>query len=99
MDDVVKACLMAALKENVSGQIFNIASGKPVTNEDVIAIISGIIGKKTEVKIGAFSPREWDKADWYADISKAQRQLGWQPDTSLEHGLQKCVTSYIENEL
>lgn len=97
VDDVVKACLMAALKENVSGQIFNIASGKPVTNEDVIAMICGIIGKPTEVKIGAFSPREWDKADWYADIAKAQRQLGWQPDTSLEHGLQKCVTSYIED--
>ena len=65
---------------------------------NINAMISSIIGKPTEVKIGAFSPREWDKADWYADISKAQRQLGWQPDTSLEHGLQKCVTPYIENK-
>lgn len=98
VNDVVKACLMAALKDNVSGQIFNIASGKPVTNEAVIAMISDLMGKQTELKTGAFSAREWDKADWYADISKAHQQLGWQPGTSLKDGLQKCITSYIENE-
>lgn len=95
--DVVKACLVAALKDNISGQIFNVASGQPVANEDVVAMISDIMGKQTEVRIGAFTAREWDKADWYADISRAQNELGWQPDTSLKQGLQKCVAAYLEN--
>lgn len=98
VSDVVKACLLAATKKEASGQIFNIASGEPVANEDVIALIGSITGKQTEVKVGAFPPREWDKAEWYADISKAQKQLGWRPDSSLEHGLQQCVAWYLENE-
>lgn len=96
--DVIKACLMAAAKTGLSGQLFNIASGKPVSNEAIVALISNITGKQIAIKTGEFMPREWDKANWYADISKAQKQLGWRPDTSLEQGLQKCVTWYLENE-
>lgn len=96
--DVVKACLLVAAKDNLSGQIFNIASGNPVSNEKVIALISAITNKRTEITTGAFAPREWDKADWFADISKAREQLGWQPDTNLQDGLQQCVTWYLENE-
>ena len=82
--DVVKACLSAAAKDNLSGQIFNIASGSPVSNERVIALISAITNKRTQVTTGAFAPREWDKTDWFADISKAREQLGWQPETNLQ---------------
>ncbi|MGB5291213.1 MAG: NAD-dependent epimerase/dehydratase family protein, partial [Lysobacterales bacterium] len=96
--DVVKACLSAAAKDNLSGQIFNIASGSPVSNERVIALISAITNKRTQVTTGAFAPREWDKTDWFADISKAREQLGWQPETNLQDGLQRCVTWFLENE-
>lgn len=96
--DVVKACLLAAAKEGMSGQIFNIASGEPVTNEHVVALIGAIIGKRTEIIAGAFSPREWDKANWYADISRARKELDWRPDTSLQLGLEKCIAWALENE-
>lgn len=97
VDDVVNACLLAAAKETDSGEIFNIASAEPVSNEKVVALIGSITGKRTEITTGAFPPREWDKAEWYADISKAQEQLSWQPGTRLEDGLQQCVTWYLKN--
>jgi nucleoside-diphosphate-sugar epimerase len=31
--------------------------------------------------------RAWDHADWYADASKAQRELGWSASVSLRDGL------------
>ena len=97
VSDVVKACLLAAA-QGVSGQIFNIGSGTPVTNEQVVAQIGRISGKQVEVKTGAFPAREWDRTDWYADISKAKSQLGWQADTSLEDGLRQCIAWHLDHE-
>lgn len=96
--DVVKACLVAAAAQGVSGQIVNIASGVPVTNEQVVALIGRITGKQTKVETGAFPAREWDKGDWYADISKAKSLLGWQAETSLEDGLRQCLAWHLDHE-
>jgi len=98
IDDVVKACLTAAAGDGLAGQVINIASGHPVTNEHVVALLGTIMGKHSEILSGAFAPREWDKANWHADISLAREKLGWQPDTNLEDGLEKCVAWQLENE-
>ena len=34
----------------------------------------------------------------WADIEKAKNLLGWQPKVSLDEGLDKCVSWYMQNQ-
>lgn len=94
VDDVVEACLMAALNEELTSQIFNIASGKQTANEEVVEMIGSIIGKRAQIAPNQFPARQWDKSSWCGDISLAFEQFGWQPKISLEKGLQTVVSGF-----
>ena len=88
--DICNAYQMAInkQKELETGSIFNIASDKQSTLEDVVYIMREIDPKfKFE-----WSPnkehREADYAlNWHADITKAKRQLGWKPKYNLKTGM------------
>lgn len=95
--DVVRACIMAAAASGQTGQIFNIGAGAPVTNEHVIEVLKNVIGKQTEIKVGAFFPRQWDKQNWHADISRSKKELNWHPLTNLKQGLEKCVDWHLKH--
>lgn len=87
--DVVQANLLAAQAANVAGQVFNIACGRSHTVLDVGETIVRIMGRDpgrrhTEARRG-------DVRHTRADISRAQRSLGYQPGTNLEDGLRRAV--------
>lgn len=88
--DVIKACLMAA-HAHVYGDIFNIACGQKRTNEEIVSTISNIMGKKPVIEVGTFARRDWDRDDWYADVSKANHVLGWKSAMSLKQGLTETI--------
>jgi nucleoside-diphosphate-sugar epimerase len=39
-----------------------------------------------------------DLMETWADISKAKNLLGWQPQVSLDEGLEKSVRWYMDNQ-
>jgi len=87
--DVVQANLLAAQAAKVAGQVFNIACGRSHTVLDVGETIVRIMGRDpgrrhTEARRG-------DVRHTRADISRAQRSLGYQPGTNLEDGLRRAV--------
>ena len=54
---------------------YNLGTGKPTSNREVIRAVEKITGKKVNVKE---SPRRpGDPPALYADSTKAQRELGW----------------------
>jgi len=76
--DVVRANLMAA-ESNVGGEVINIAAGKPQS----INYLAELIGGSVE-----FIPKRPGEPDsTHADISKAQKLLGWKPSVSFEDGV------------
>jgi nucleoside-diphosphate-sugar epimerase len=87
--NVVDATLRAGETEGASGEIFNIAAGAPATLNDVADMIGAILGKPVEKK--HLPPRAGDIRDSWADLSKAERLLGYRPTIALEDGLRKTI--------
>jgi len=75
----IKAC-----KENVSGEIINIASGASITINQLLKKINNILGKDIKAEYG--KPRKGDVKHSLADISKQRELLKIKPndfDTNL----------------
>lgn len=90
IDDVVNACLLATRSCNY-GDIFNIASGCKISNEAIVNTIASILGRTPSIQSGAFAKREWDRDDWFANVDKARKFLGWKATMDLREGLSKTI--------
>jgi len=94
--NVVEANLLAAQAPAASGKIFNIANGKSISINELIAILKQLTGR-TEVETQYEEPRIGDVRDSLADLSAASSGLGYQPRVGLEEGLRLtldwCKTS------
>jgi len=89
VDNVVDATLRAGDTPGVSGEIFNVAAGAPATVNAVADTIGAILGKPVE-KVN-LPPRPGDIRDSWADLSKAERLLGYAPAVALEEGLRRTI--------
>lgn len=87
--DVIKAQNLC-LKERVGGgETYNIGSGEGVTINELAEKI--IEMTDSESQIIHTNPRRGDMRHTWADISKAEEELGWNPDYDLEKGLEEFV--------
>lgn len=94
IDDIASGTVKA-LKE-VGYEIINLGGGKsPSTLNYVIRRIEKLLGKKAAINFMPFL--KTDVTETGADISKAERLLGWRPETGLEEGLSSTVEWYAEN--
>jgi dTDP-L-rhamnose 4-epimerase len=83
--DVARACMLA-MSTTATGQAFNVGSGHAYTISEIAEAIIEAIGARVEPQItGNF--RVGDIRHCFADISKAQRSLGYQPQVELRAGL------------
>jgi len=80
--DVVDA-LVAAAESDISGEIINIASGKPQSVNRLVELLGG---DKVHVPM---RPGEPD-CTW-ADINKARELLGWEPKVRFEEGVARML--------
>jgi len=81
--DTVKATLSAISAP--AGEIINIGSGKPVSINELIVLISRVLS--TDISI-TYKPHSiGDPPITWADIKKANKLLGFSPETSLLDGL------------
>jgi nucleoside-diphosphate-sugar epimerase len=87
--NVVDGVLRAAHAPGVSGEVINVATGSRITLNDLLATLKRITGSDIEPTYGP--PRVGDVRDSQADISKAERLLGYRPIVGLEEGLRRTV--------
>jgi nucleoside-diphosphate-sugar epimerase len=90
VDDVVQANLLSLEKDIEPGEVFNIATGRPVTINELAQIVCKLSGK-TQLRPVHCEQRPGDVKASYADISKASSVLGYRPSISLEHGIKKVI--------
>jgi len=88
VSDVVEANLLAAKARSV-GEVFNIAGGARRSVNEVLRILEALTGRKARVV--HVEEQKGDVRDTYADISKAERTLGYAPKIKLEEGLRRFV--------
>jgi len=87
--NVVDATILAGDTVGASGEIFNIAAGAPASVNKLADTIASILGKPVEKEY--LPPRAGDIRDSWADLSKAERILGYRPAIGLEEGLRRTV--------
>jgi nucleoside-diphosphate-sugar epimerase len=87
--NVVDATLRAGSAEGASGEIVNVAAGSPSSVNAIAETIGRILDKPVERR--TLPPRAGDIRDSWADLTKAERLLGYQPQVALEEGLRRTV--------
>lgn len=96
IDDIVSG-VVAAIDLDHSYEIINLGNNTPVSLNEFISTLEEITGK--EMKINQMGMQPGDVDQTYADISKAQKLLGYDPKTNFKEGLTKFVEWYKENRL
>jgi UDP-glucose 4-epimerase len=91
VDNVVDANIAAATKDDVSGRAYNVGCGKKTSLNELAAILGRIVGK--DVKPSHAEPRAGDIRESLADISRARKELGYDPKVGVEEGLRRLVES------
>lgn len=85
VEDIVKANILAATQPAAVGEIFNVATGRENSVNQLVSLINQIIGK--ESKVIHADPRAGEVKYSRASIEKARKLLGYDPQTSLKEGL------------
>lgn len=91
IDDAVAANLLAAETKGIAGEVFNIAAQNQTSVNELIEKINAVLGTSTAAEYVAERPGDIKHS--YADISKAQKMLGFAPKVSLEEGLKLTAAS------
>ena len=85
ISDAVAANLAAATVPEAVGEVFNIGGGSRVVLTEVLDTMEEIVGKP--IKRNHIEKAMGDARHTAADVSKARRILGYQPQVSLRDGL------------
>ncbi len=93
--DCAQANLLALTKNAGSG-IYNLGSGRGTTVNQIFEALKTITGYQRLAVHGPAKVGETRRI--YLDARKAQRELGWQPEVSLEDGLAQTVAYFRMTE-
>ena len=98
IEDVISAYIkVVENNDKAAGKIFNIAYGKHYSVGEVVSNIIKLTGVKLNPEWGkVFNPRMEPKI-WQADISMAIELLNWQPEYSLDRGLERAIEWFKNN--
>ena len=91
VSDIIDGTL-AALEADFGFEIINLGDSRMVILRDLIGLLEKIIGKKAKVKEAP--PQPGDVPRTYADITKAERLLGYSPRYPIEKGIEEFVRWY-----
>jgi len=72
-----------------------VASGRPLSVNYLFDKVKRVVGR--EIEATYLEKRKGDVLKTYADISKADVLLGWQPITGFYEGLRKTADWFKEN--
>ena len=87
VSDAIAANLAAGTVPEAVGEVFNVGGGSRVVLAEVINMMEEIVGRP--IKKNFVEKARGDARHTSADVSKAQKILGYQPKVSLKEGLQK----------
>lgn len=99
IDDLVDCLLKCGLAPKAYGQVFNVGTGEPVNFIDLAKRIIKI-ARSGSIRFTRFTSerKALEPGDYYADITKIKRLVGWKPKTGLDSGIKKTLKYYRENK-
>jgi len=100
VSDTVAGFIQVAENPRAIGEVINVGSGKAVSIGDLAEKILAIVGGKKQIvtEDSRVRPEASEVMELLCDHGKAKTLLGWQPQVSLEAGLEQTVR-YIKDNL
>jgi UDP-glucose 4-epimerase len=86
INDLVLA-ILAAIERETPSKIYNIGSGVPRSLNELLSIMQTVTGRKPIIQYSR--ARKMDVPVNFLDISRAQKELNWHPQVSLEVGINR----------
>lgn len=95
IDDAVEAIMVSALTPAAVGEVLNVGLDKPTDFIELAETIIDVAGSGSW-GFAPFSPEReaQEPGDFYSDIGKIRRLVGWEPRTTLRDGLRRTVEFY-----
>jgi dTDP-glucose 4,6-dehydratase len=79
------------------GEVYNIGGNNEKPNIEIVKLILQNLGKP-ESLIAYVKDRPGHDRRYAIDSGKIQRELGWQPSYTFEHGIAETIRWYVENQ-
>ena len=95
--DTVRGLIMAYENENSRGQIMNLGSGKDISMNHLLQEICDYMGYQGEWEHHV--SRTSDVRKLCADITKARKLIGFEPEMPFEKGIRETLDWYMNNGL
>jgi dTDP-L-rhamnose 4-epimerase len=89
--DVARACRLALEVPDAVGRIFNIGSGQPYSVLEIATKVAKAVGHSEIEPQVSGKYRVGDIRHCFADVRLARRLLGYEPEVSLEQGLEELA--------
>lgn len=90
--DAVQALIQASEAPGVSGKFYNIGTGRSITVLDLVTALNRLLG--TDLTARHAAARAGDVRHSRADITRARRDLGYEPAVPFEEGLRQTLAWY-----
>ena len=88
IDDIIDGTV-AAIDKCGGFHIYNLGESSPITVNELVVEIEKALGKKAIKEYVPVQPGDVERT--YADVSKAAKELGYKPATTIEKGLAEFV--------
>ncbi len=88
IDDIIDG-IVASIKKCEGYNVYNLGESRPVTVKKLVTEIEIALGKKAVIEYLPMQPGDVNCT--YADVSKAEKELGYNPKTNISDGLAKFV--------
>jgi UDP-glucuronate 4-epimerase len=96
VDDVVSGILTLLSKEIVGTDIYNLGGADSTPLKDFVSLIEENLG--TKAKINYLPMQSGDVKETAADITKARKELDFEPKTSAKEGIAKFTKWFLEEK-
>ena len=88
--------IKSAIKKDLGFEIINLGSSDPIKLMDLVNLIQKKMDKKA--KLSFLPSQSGDVERTYADVSKAEKLLGYSSKVSIEEGIEKFVKWYLNKK-
>ena len=93
VSDIVRGSILASIK---GSGVYNLGTNNPITVNQMVSTIEKLMELKIQKKYVKSPTGDVQKT--HANISKAQKELGYSPNMLFEDGVRNCIKWCIETQ-
>lgn len=95
IDDLIDG-ILKVIYYHKGYEIYNLGESQTTSLKELVHLIEDAFGKKAYIEM--LEPQPGDVSVTYADISKAEKMLGYRPKVKIEEGIKRFVEWYKKNK-